>query len=77
MSENSATAEEITQEVFMHLISKPGGYDAAKGSVGAYLFGMARNLTRSSLRQNPGQLPIDEMLNTNEEDFADPLRYAG
>ncbi len=46
MSGNGATAEEVTQEVFMLLIGNPKGYDATKGPVGGYLFGIARNLTR-------------------------------
>jgi len=33
MSGNSATAEDITQEVFLLLIRNPGNYDPAKGSV--------------------------------------------
>jgi RNA polymerase sigma-70 factor, ECF subfamily len=46
MSGNAATAEEVTQEVFMLLISNPKGYQPDKGTVGSYLFGIARNLTR-------------------------------
>src|SRR6267154_6784372 len=39
MSGNTATAEEVTQEVFMLLIGNPKRYEADKGSVGRYLFG--------------------------------------
>src|ERR1700676_4361673 len=45
MSGNNATAEDVTQDVFMQLIRNPNGYDPAKGSVAGYLFGIARNLT--------------------------------
>src|SRR3979411_2526865 len=45
MSGNTATAEEVTQEVFMLLIGNPKGYDAEKGQVSSYLFGSTRNLT--------------------------------
>ena len=45
MSGNTATAEEVTQEVFMLLIGNPKGYQADKGPLGNYLFGVARNLT--------------------------------
>src|SRR6266481_3047433 len=45
MSGNSATAEEVTQEVFMLLIKNPQGYEPEKGSIAGYLFGTARNLT--------------------------------
>src|SRR5215471_20455214 len=51
MSGNPATAEEVTQEVFMLLIDNPKGYQPDKGSVAGYLYGIARNLTRRGLRQ--------------------------
>src|SRR5262245_22047161 len=38
MSGDCATAEEITQEVFMLLIRGSLKYDSAKGSVASYLF---------------------------------------
>jgi RNA polymerase sigma-70 factor, ECF subfamily len=68
MSESSDIAEEITQEVFMHLIKAPNRYDPAKGSVAGYLFGMARNLTRRTMQQTPQHLPItEELLEAGEE----------
>ena len=60
MSGNQATAEEVTQEVFMLLIRKPKGYEPEKGSVAGYLFGIARNLTRRTLQRSRLDLPIDE-----------------
>src|SRR5258708_40069392 len=42
MSGNTATAEEVTQEAFMLLIGNPKGYDAEKGQVSSYLFGITR-----------------------------------
>jgi RNA polymerase sigma-70 factor (ECF subfamily) len=60
MSGNTATAEEITQEVFMLLIKKPDGYAADKGSVAGYLFGMARNLARRAMRRSRLDLPLDD-----------------
>lgn len=51
MSGNPATAEEVTQEVFMLLIDNPKAYQPEKGSVAGYLYGIARNLTRRGLRQ--------------------------
>jgi RNA polymerase sigma-70 factor, ECF subfamily len=65
MSGNMATAEEVTQEVFMLLIGKPKGYEADKGTVGGYLFGIARNLTRRIVERSRLDLPIeDEWLDT-------------
>jgi len=43
MSGSPATAEEVTQEVFMALIREPAGYDSERGSVAAFLYGVARN----------------------------------
>ena len=58
MSGNSGTAEEITQEVFMALITNPRGYDETKGTLAGYLFGIARNLTRRSLEQSRCLSPL-------------------
>ena len=60
MSGNSATAEEVTQEVFMLLINKPKGYEPDKGTVAGYLFGIARNLTRRTIERSRLDLPIDD-----------------
>ena len=60
MSGNSATAEDVTQEVFMLLIRNPRNYDPAKGSVAGYLFGIARNLTRRRLERSRLTEPLAE-----------------
>jgi len=62
MSGNSATAEEVTQEVFMTLITNSKSYDPAKGSLAAYMFGIARNLTRRCIADYRLDLPLDEHL---------------
>src|SRR5882724_7575399 len=62
MSGNSATAEEVTQEVFMTLITNPRSYDPAKGSLAAYMFGIARNLTRRCMADSRLDLPLDDHL---------------
>lgn len=60
MSGNTASAEEITQEVFMTVIGKPRAYDPAKGTVAGYLFGIARNLMRRSLQQSRRDVPLGD-----------------
>jgi RNA polymerase sigma-70 factor, ECF subfamily len=60
MSGNTATAEEVTQEVFMLLIGSPKGYAVDKGPLGNYLFGIARNLTRRAVQRSRLDLPIEE-----------------
>ena len=64
MSGDAAIAEEITQEVFMLLIRRPGKYDPRKGSLGGYLFGIARNLTRRTAEQRRWMVPLFD-----EKDF--------
>ena len=74
MSGNSATAEEITQEVFMIVIANPKAYDPAKGSVAGYLFGIARNLTRRNMQEQQNHLPIgDDEMTDEANDPADDL----
>ena len=43
MSGSTSLAEDVTQEVFMALIRDNRGYDPSRGSLGAYLLGMARH----------------------------------
>jgi RNA polymerase sigma-70 factor, ECF subfamily len=43
MSGHPDVAEEVTQEVFLALIRNPGQYDPERGSVTAFLYGVARN----------------------------------
>lgn len=42
MCGSEALAEDVTQEVFMILMREGGRYDAGKGSLSAYLYGIAR-----------------------------------
>ena len=44
-----AAAADITQDTFVHFITQPGQYDPARGSIGAWLCGIARNLARRHL----------------------------
>jgi RNA polymerase sigma-70 factor, ECF subfamily len=43
MSGSAALAEDVTQDVFMALMRDGNLYDSLRGSVAAYLYGMARN----------------------------------
>ena len=43
MSGCQSMAEDVTQDVFMALMRDAAQYDSARGSVSAYLYGMARN----------------------------------
>jgi RNA polymerase sigma-70 factor, ECF subfamily len=52
MSGSRSTAEDVTQEVFMVLMRDTHGYDAARGSLSSYLYGIARNHVLRSLDRN-------------------------
>jgi RNA polymerase sigma-70 factor (ECF subfamily) len=52
-------AEEIVQDVFMTLMREPKKYDSARGAVGAYLFGIARNSVMKHLERLPREVPLD------------------
>lgn len=70
MSGNPAMAEDVTQEVFMALIREPGRYDAARGSLSAFLFGIARNHLRKRWEQERRLIPI-----AGEPDEVDDLLH--
>ena len=50
MSGNVPVAEEIMQETFLALMQRPAGFDPAKGGLGSYLFGIARNILYKHMR---------------------------
>lgn len=62
MSGQRETAEEVTQEVFLALLSESRGYLAERGDLEAYLIGMARNKVRRQIRQSRGfgNFPLEE-----------------
>lgn len=52
MSGSRTLAEDVTQEVFIVLIREGGRYDPDRGSLSAYLYGIARNHVLRKLEQN-------------------------
>jgi RNA polymerase sigma-70 factor (ECF subfamily) len=44
MTGNVVIAEDVTQEVFMALLSKTARFDPARGTLASFLYGVARNL---------------------------------
>jgi RNA polymerase sigma-70 factor (ECF subfamily) len=68
MSGSPAVAEDVTQEVFMALIAGSGNYDAARGSLPSYLFGIARNQVLRRLEKERPYVPMPE----GEDDGAAP-----
>ena len=60
MTGNAWAAEEVVQDVFMTLMREPKKYDAGRGPVGAYLFGIARNRVMKHLERLPRELSLEE-----------------
>jgi RNA polymerase sigma-70 factor (ECF subfamily) len=60
MSGCASIAEEVTQEVFLTLIRDPGRYDARRGALSTYLYGIARNCVLRSLQAKRSDTPIEE-----------------
>ena len=56
-SGSQAHAADVTQDTFMHFIGSPGQYDPARGALGAWLCGIARNLARK--RSDEREIPTD------------------
>jgi RNA polymerase sigma-70 factor, ECF subfamily len=56
-------AEEIVQDVFMTLVREPKKYDPARGALGAFLFGIARNRVMKYLERIPREVSLPEQDN--------------
>jgi RNA polymerase sigma-70 factor, ECF subfamily len=60
MSGNAAIAEDVTQEVFMTLVRDAKRFDPARGTLGGFLFGVARNHLRRRWEQERNSVPLPE-----------------
>lgn len=66
MSGSRAVAEDVTQEVFMALIRETDRYDASRGSLAGYLYGIARNHVLRRLERERVFIPIAETVGEND-----------
>jgi RNA polymerase sigma-70 factor (ECF subfamily) len=60
MTGNTWAAEEIVQDVFMTLMRDPKKYDATRGALGAFLYGVARNRVMKHLERLPREIALEE-----------------
>jgi len=60
MCGSQAVADDVTQEVFMALIREGNNYDPAKGTLHAFLLGVARNHVLRRLRRERFYVSIEE-----------------
>jgi len=58
MSGSPEVAEDVTQEVFMVLMRTGDRFDPERGSLAAYLYGIARNYVLRRLEQDRAFIPI-------------------
>lgn len=70
MTGETSAAEDITQEVFMFLLENPKKYDPEKGSLRAFLCGVARNKTIRHLQKRGARM---EQTADEADDFNEPL----
>lgn len=67
-SGSPAIAADVTQDVFVHLLTHPGDFDPARGRLPAYLCGIARNFVRRQLA-----LPVHDPLPEDDDDEANVM----
>ena len=59
MTGNTWSAEEIVQDVFMTLMRAPKKYDATRGALGAFLYGVTRNRVMKHLERLPREISLE------------------
>jgi len=57
---NPGWAADATQDAFVALASQAHGFDAARGTLGAWLAGIARHTLLAQWRRETGQVPLDD-----------------
>src|SRR5260370_15612120 len=60
MSGSPSLAEEVTQEVFLTVIRDAGRFDPERGSLLAYLYGIARNHVLRGLQRERSHVQLDD-----------------
>lgn len=60
MTASSATAEDVTQDVFLAVMRDGGRFDPTRGSATAWLCGIARNFVRRRFERDRGLLSLDD-----------------
>ncbi len=64
----ASTAEDVTQDVFMALMSGASGFDPARGTFGAYIYGITRNhVLRRTRRERFFAALKDDMPDTRSD----------
>ena len=69
-----AAADDVVQETFLALLKQPLGYDAGRGALLNYLFGIARHHLLKRLASLRTEWPLDAADETIEDAFASTER---
>jgi RNA polymerase sigma-70 factor, ECF subfamily len=67
---DTGAAEDVLQEIFLQLWRNPGAFDAARGSLGAWLAVIARNRAIDSLRRRRPETDIEDVVLSVAPDLA-------
>lgn len=73
MSGSETIAEDVTQEVFMVLMRDGDNYDPARGSLPAFLYGVARNLVLRSFQRERAFVALGDDAGDDESSVAEGL----
>jgi RNA polymerase sigma-70 factor (ECF subfamily) len=73
MSGSPQVAEDVTQDVFLTLMRQPGRFEPTRGSLAAYLYGIARNRVLQHLEQGRLHLPLAGWEGADERIPPEPL----
>jgi RNA polymerase sigma-70 factor (ECF subfamily) len=68
---DTGAAEDVLQEIFLQLWRKPAAFDAARGSMGAWLSVIARNRSIDALRKRRPETDIEDVVLSVETNLAD------
>jgi RNA polymerase sigma-70 factor (ECF subfamily) len=74
MTGDRMKAAELTQDVFVWLVHHPGGFDPARGELGAFLIGVARKLLQRQQRDARRWLPLLDSILRRPDREIDPTR---
>jgi len=67
---DTGAAEDVLQEIFMQLWRKPEVFDAARGSLAAWLAVIARNRAIDAIRKRKPETDLEEVIVSVEPDLA-------
>jgi RNA polymerase sigma-70 factor, ECF subfamily len=71
MTGSSDAAEDITQEVFVVLLTDAGRFDPSRAAFTTYVYGIVRNLSRHRVRRERPGTSLDELLRDGRDIDAD------